>query len=109
MKGPAGNGNDTITLATVTGIVDGMSDPVVVTGTFKLDSADTATLTSTCEGQSSGERKAVTKSGGASQSYTLNVDFQVCTTDIVKVTLFPVGASSSNNYVKCCFKKGRDF
>jgi hypothetical protein len=104
--GPVGGGSDSITLTGVNGITDGSGDAVVVTGNYSLKSATTATLTSTCNGQSSGERKAVS---GGDAGFTLNVDFQSCTTDIVKVTLFPPGESSSNNYVKCCFKKGTDF
>ncbi len=106
VKGALSAGNDSIKLTGVTGIDDGKSDAVVVTGTYHLESAATAILTSTCEGQSSGERKTVTEADAA---YSLKVDFQVCTTDIVKVTLFPVGGSSGTNYVKCCFRKGRDF
>jgi hypothetical protein len=104
--GPQGNGSDSIQLSSVTGITDGSGDSVTVTGTYSLNSATTAVITSTCNGQSSGERKTVS---GGDAGYSLTVDFQSCSTDIVKVTLFPPGQSSSNNYVKCCFKKGTDW
>lgn len=110
VKGPNGNGNDSITVTAVTGLEDGKSDMVVVNGTYTLSSAATANITVTCDGQSSASRNPVTPDGGTTGSYSVTAEYQSCTSEQVKVTLFPPGSSASNeNYVKCCFLKGRDF
>ncbi len=110
-KGPNGNGSDSITITSVTGFDDGKSDMVVVKGNYTLASAASAKITVTCDGQSSADRPdAPAADAGTTASYTVNSEFQSCTSEIVKVTLFPAGGSASNdNYVKCCFKKGTDF
>ncbi len=106
VKGPSGNGKDFATVTAVTGLVDGQSDTVMVTGTYHLESAATASVALTCDGQSSSTDLNVSTVDGP---FSLTGDFQICAADVVKITVYVTGGSKSNNYVKCCFKKGVDF
>lgn len=109
VTGALGKGGDSMTVTSVTGLVDGNMDNVEVSGTFHLASAASAFVKLTCEGQSSSG--AGQPAVGPDGTFSMKSSFETCASDIVKVSLSDsAGAGSSSNlYVKCCFKKGRDF